>query len=44
LITKKIETIKVAPKTNQERILPDARVSPTPKASLINFLNPASKW
>ena len=36
--------IKVIPKTNQDKVLPDSSVSPTPKASLISFLNPASKW
>ena len=34
---------KVAPKTTQDKILPEANVSPIPKASLKSFLKPASK-
>ena len=41
---KRTAKIKVIPKTNQDKALPDSSVSPTPKASLISFLNPASKW
>ena len=41
---KRTAKINVIPKTSQDKTLPDSSVSPTPEASLISFLNPASKW